>query len=143
MSQHQLPPADQPDNYTGIWNRHRVRYLYVDTAAGLWHLGVGDEYQGTYCTRMNPLACIDLAGVKLHYRNGGYLIVPRDGAEVSIFMPHQMARRKPMTYHEQVPDVCPDCLTMAAVTAEMIGQNTYPVKRLLKALVGTSTPAKK
>ena len=92
---------------------------------------------------MNPLACIDLAGVKLHYRNGGYLIVPQDGAEVSIFMPHKMARRKPMTYHGQVPDVCPDCLTMAAVTAEMIGQNAYPVKRLLKALAGTDTPAKK
>ena len=143
MSQQQLPPADQPDNYTGTWTRHRVRYLYVDPAAGLWHLGVGDEYQGTYCTRMNPLARIDLAGVKLHYRNGGYLIVPRDGAEVSIFMPHNMARHRPMTYHDQVPEVCPDCLTMAAVTAEMIGQNTYPLKRLLKALAGTDTPAKK
>ena len=65
------------------------------TYAGVWHLGVGDEYEGTYCTRMNPLARIDLAGVKLHYRNGGYLIVPRDGAEVSIFMPHQIARRRP------------------------------------------------
>jgi len=143
MSQHHLPPADQPDNYTGNWNRHRVRYLYVDPAAGLWHLGVGDEYQGTYCTRMNPLARIDLAGVKLHYRNGGYLMVPRDGAEVSIFMPHKMAQLRPMTYHGQVPEVCPDCLTMAAVTAEMNGQNTYPIKRLLKALAGTETPAKK
>ena len=92
---------------------------------------------------MNPLARIDLAGVKLRFRNGGYLVVPRDGAEVSIFMPHKMAQFRPMTYHGQVPDVCPDCLTMAAVTAEMNGQNAYPVKRLLKALAGTDTPANK
>lgn len=115
----------------------------VDHAAGLWHLGVGDEYQGTYCTRMNPLARIDLAGVKLHYRNGGYLIVPRDGAEVSTFMPHQIARLRPMTYHHQTPEVCPDCLSMAVVTAEMNGQNTYPVKRPLNALEGTNTPTRK
>ena len=113
------------------------------TYAGVWHLGVGDEYEGTYCTRMNPLARIDLAGVKLHYRNGGYLIVPRDGAEVSTFMPHQIARLRPMTYHHQTPEVCPDCLSMAVVTAEMNGQNTYPVKRPLNALEGTNTPTRK
>ncbi len=143
MNHHELPTADRPDNYSGTWNRHRVRYLFADTTAGLWHLGVGGHYEGSYCTRMNPLGRIDLAGVKLHYRNGGYRIIPREGGEVSIFMPDRVAMRRPLTYRNQVLEVCPHCLTMAAVTAEMYGQNTYPVKRLLKALAGTSTPAGK
>ncbi|WP_368920601.1 hypothetical protein [Corynebacterium striatum] len=143
MSTHQLPTADQPDNYTGIWNRHRVRYLYADTTTGLWHLCVGEPHEGSYCTHMNPMRCVDLAGVELRYTGGGYIIVPRDGAEVSTFMPHNVAQRRPMTYHDQALEVCPNCLTMAAVTAEMNGQNAYPVKRLLKALAGTSTTAGK
>ncbi len=143
MNHHELPAADQPDNYSGIWNCHRVRYLFADTTAGLWHLGVGGQYEGTYCTRMNPLGRVDLAGVKLHNHRGGYRIIPQAGGEVSIFMPDQVAMRNPMAYRNHVLQICPDCLTMAAVTAEMYGQNTYPVKRLLKALEGISTPTGK
>lgn len=142
MSTHQLPTADQPDNYTGIWNRHRVRYLYVDPAAGLWHLGVGEEYQGTYCTRMNPMRCVDLAGVTLHYKRGGYVVIPRAGITVGDLMPETLERRYPMTYKEQHLEVCPNCLSMAAVQAEMLGQRAYPLRRLLNELEGTNTPSR-
>lgn len=142
MSTHPLPTADQPDNYTGIWNRHRVRYLYADTTTGLWHLCVGTPHEGSYCTHMNPMRCVDLAGLKLHYKDGGYIIVPRAGLTVGTLMPDSLARRHPITYEEQHLAVCPNCLTMAAVQAEMLGQRAYPLRRLLNELEGTNTPSR-
>lgn len=142
MSMHQLPTADQPDNYTGIWNRHRVRYLYADTTTGLWHLCVGTPHEGSYCTHMNPMRCVDLAGVRLHYKGGGYVVVSRAGLPVGNLMPDSLARRHPITYEEQHLEVCPNCLSMAAVQAEMLGQRAYPLRRLLNELEGTNTPSR-
>lgn len=36
-----------------------------------------------------------------------------------------------------------NCLTTAVATTEKIEQNTYPVKRLLKALAGANAPTRK
>lgn len=141
MSTVNLTAADQPDNYHGIWCQHYVRYLFADTTEGVWHLGAGGYQDGTYCTRMNPRGRVDLAGQKLFYLNGGYCIPSREGGKVSIFMHHKSINPVVLPYRKQVLQPCPDCLTMAAVTAEMYGQNTYPVKRLLKDLERVKTPA--
>ncbi|MDK4290229.1 hypothetical protein [Corynebacterium pseudodiphtheriticum] len=141
MSTVNLTAADQPDNYHGAWCQHYVRYLFADTTEGLWHLGVSGYQDGTYCTRMNPRGCVDLAGQKIYYSNGRCFKIPRQGVKVSIFMHHKSINPVVLPYRKQVLQPCPDCLTMAAVTAEMYGQNTYPVKRLLKDLEHVKTPA--
>lgn len=132
---------DLPDNYSGQWKRTTVRNLFADIPNGVWHLGLGTRIQGTYCTQINPMQCVDLAGVKLHYKRGGYIVAPRAGLPVGNLMPEFLARLHPMTYKEQHLEVCPNCLSMAAVQAEMLGQNKYPIKKLLDALRGTRAPA--
>ena len=42
----------------------------VDHAAGLWHLGVGDEYQGTYCLELNHDTTLAQVNIILKNRHG-------------------------------------------------------------------------
>ncbi|MCS4531336.1 hypothetical protein N7326_02400 [Corynebacterium sp. ES2794-CONJ1] len=132
MSTVPLPRPDQPDHYTGTWNRVHVHTLYPDTSAGVWHLSLPDVQAGSYCTQFNPVAACPLPGKTLRLRTGGYFIVERKGITVGRLMRyHQLIE---LGYHETALQPCPDCLTMAGVAAEMIGQSQYPVKTLLKQM---------
>lgn len=112
-----LPPADQPDPYTGQWTRAHIHKVSPDTHHGIYHLGVGDGSTGSYCTEFNPRWWCDLTSTQSPTVSVGRIIQGR--AQVRI--------------HGHQLQPCPQCLTMARVQAEMTGQR-YPVRRLLDAL---------
>lgn len=114
-----LPTADQPDPYTGVWNRTRIQVVSPDPHQGIYHLGVEDGSTGSYCTVFNPRWWCDL-------------YMPRTRRQ-SVTVGHIIRGQVPAAFKGQMLEPCPRCLTLARVQAEMAGQR-YPVQRLLDAL---------
>lgn len=117
-----LPKDDQPDTYTGIWNRVKITHIVPDSHQGVYHLIMPGDKVRTFCTVTNPLwAC----ATKRPETIGAYI---------------QGRADKWRLHGGPILAPCSDCLTLAAVEAEMRGQNKYPIQRLLDALARTHTP---
>lgn len=126
-----LPADDRPDNYTGLHNRVHIRMGSVDPHTMTLHLCTGrGETSGTYCTTLNPLARVDLTGMRYDLPNGGYGLTSPGGATVG----ELLGRIRRLQWRGQPLTICPDCLTMARVEAEMISQRAYKVKTVTDAM---------
>lgn len=136
MNLQHLPQDDQPDTYAGTHTNTRVRWTSADLTHGVYHLCIhtsDDEYQqrrGTYCTRFNPVHTFDIGNTRTVNAAGESLYYPREGATAG----HLIAQQPLYGYQGAHLTPCPDCLTLAAVQAEMRGQNTYPVVTLCQQL---------
>lgn len=131
-----LPRPDQPDTYSGIRNRTRVRWVSVDvtelTAHLCTHTGDDEPHQlhGTYCTRLNPRYLVDLAGCRTTNDKGTRrFFFDRRGATVGDLLHGPLFKLR-----GQFLTLCSHCLTLAVVQAEMRGQTTYPVVSLCREL---------
>lgn len=133
-----LPTPDQPDNYTGHHTATRVTWVSLETTPHghyTGHLMPGASPTrptgSAYCARLNPRLLIDLTGVKYSTSHGGYGLIDCRGAVVGWFLD----RPSSMRYMGTPVKWCPDCVTMAAAEAEMVGQRAYPVRTLVGRLM--------
>ncbi len=137
MNQPALPRDDQPGDYTGRWNQVRIRELFPDTAANVWHLALCEPVRGSYCGTFNPCHRYTLAGLLAHYVSGGTYLIPPEGLSVGHLVRNTL---KPWALNGNVLTICPDCLSMARAEAELISQPKYRLRSLLRQFEGTSTP---
>lgn len=142
-----MTPAkdDMPDNYTGNHGQTRVRFIALDiyNTAHLWiptdPTAMARRDTGTYCTGGNPTDIYKLDNVRIRTKRGT-ITAPSNGAPLGMLI--QLAEPLKSSSGTDLP-ICSNCLTMAAVQAEMRGQNKYPIKRLLDELDGIATPPRR
>ena len=72
----------------------------------------------------------DLSGVTVRNRFGGQIIVSNRG----VTLPMLLGDLNQLRYRSHPIQWCANCLTMLAVEAEMTGQRTYPIKRLVQEM---------
>ncbi|BAC18966.1 hypothetical protein HMPREF0290_2193 [Corynebacterium efficiens YS-314] len=120
-----LPRDDQPDTYTGIWNRVQITHVVPDSSRGVMHLVMPKDTVRTFCTTTNPV----------------WVCTTRRPETIGAYI--QGRADKWRLHGGPILTPCPECLTLAAVEAEMRGQNKYPIQRLLDGLARTTTPQAK
>lgn len=131
MTTHELPTADRPDNYTGLHNHVHIPQGSVDPHTLTLHLCTGrDDTSGTYCTVLNPLMRVDLTSMRYSLPGGGHGFTGPGGATVG----ELLRRIRRLQWRGQPLTICPHCLTMARVEAEMISQRAYKVKTVTDAM---------
>lgn len=118
MNTHNLPPADQPDNYTGSYPGLSPD-ITMDTAdSSLLHiLTIGPRKAGTYCSAM--------PGAPMGFTRWFSISAMLDLATKPLSLKGKAG--PPMS-------LCAHCCTMLAAEIEMNGQNAYRTKTLVNAL---------
>lgn len=116
-----LPAADQPGPCTSAHSRGYLRYLCVQPAAGLFHLCCDRDGHRTYCTAYHSDGVAPVTRPRL---TSGDILRGLDH--------HPNGYRAGYQGVELAP--CPDCLTMACVESELLGDNRYPVVSLTDQL---------
>ncbi|EEI27912.1 hypothetical protein [Corynebacterium glucuronolyticum] len=132
---------DMPDHYTGNWHTVKLTHISIDFHEGICHLMMKASPQGSYCTRFNPRRVYNLTSTRLSATKGWWkehgLYVNHSGLSPAAFMPEHMDGGHlcaTVDGHRMILTPCPDCLTLACVEAEMIGQRDYPVKTLMNKI---------
>ncbi|QPK79265.1 hypothetical protein G7Y31_00580 [Corynebacterium lizhenjunii] len=124
MSTKDLPTADQPDNYTGLYNRVHIAQGCVERDTLTLHLCTGeDPTAGTYCTTLNPTTRVQFTGRVFRMPDGK---PPTIGKLEHI--------PNTLRWNRQPLILCPYCLTMARVESEMISQRAYKVASTIAAM---------
>ena len=119
---------DRGDRYNGSWSAGRVDRINFDATRGVWHFLTITGETETYCTRFTPGATIFIID-RFEEIDGQRIRFP--GKPLRELITGEL---QGFTHDGAVFPWCPDCLSMAAVEAEMISQPAYPVQSLMEKL---------